>query len=153
MADDVPFAFAGLWARWGPRDDKLETCAIVTTAANELCQPIHDRMPVILAPENYGRWLDVGKDDPADLLRPYASNQMRAYPVSTRVNSANNVMRRSWSRWRLTGERPNTHPKSVQANHPNFGELTRRRRSEIDPFWPHARRSRLSASPRVRTSR
>jgi len=63
---------------------------IITTEANELCQPIHDRMPVILAPENYGRWLDVGRDDPADLLRPYTSNQMRAYPISTRVNSPDN---------------------------------------------------------------
>ena len=90
MADDAPFAFAGLSARWGPRDDKLETCTIITTEANELCQPIHDRMPVILAPENYGRWLDVGRDDPADLLRPYTSNQMRAYPISTWVNSPDN---------------------------------------------------------------
>jgi putative SOS response-associated peptidase YedK len=51
-------------------------------------QPVHDRMPGILAPENHGRWLDVGKHDPADLLR-YASNQMQAYPISVRIHSRN----------------------------------------------------------------
>ena len=66
------------------------TCTIVTTEANELCQNVHDRMPVILAPENYERWLDVTDRDPADLLRPYPSALMQAYPISTRVNSPNN---------------------------------------------------------------
>ena len=47
------FAFAGLWSRWGPREEALETCTIITTEANELCQHVHDRMPVILAPEDY----------------------------------------------------------------------------------------------------
>ena len=91
MKDDGPFAFAGLWSRWGPKGgEKLETCTIITTEANELCQRVHDRMPVILAPENYERWLDIAHQDPADLLRPYPSDAMRAYPVSTRVNSPNN---------------------------------------------------------------
>ena len=90
MKDDEPFAFAGLWSRWGPKDDELATCAIVTTEANELCQRVHDRMPVILAPENYARWLDVDEPDPADLLRAYPSDAMRAYAVSTRVNAPKN---------------------------------------------------------------
>ena len=47
-------------------------------------------MPVILAPENYERWLDVANEDPADLLRPFASDAVRAYPVSTRANSPDN---------------------------------------------------------------
>jgi putative SOS response-associated peptidase YedK len=91
MKDDGPFAFAGLWSRWGPKDgEQLETCTIITTGANELCRRVHDRMPVILAAENYTRWLDIEQSDPADLLRPFASDAMRAYPVSTRVNSPKN---------------------------------------------------------------
>lgn len=91
MMDDAPFAFAGLWSRWGPRDAEIETCAIITTEANELCARVHDRMPVILASSNYERWLDVAADaDPVDLLRPYPSEAMRAYPVSTRVNKPEN---------------------------------------------------------------
>lgn len=91
MRDEEPFAFAGLWSRWGPKDgEQLVTCTIITTEANELCQPVHDRMPVILAPENYARWLDVAEVDPADLLRPYDSPAMHAYPVSTKVNSPKN---------------------------------------------------------------
>jgi len=91
MRDEDPFAFAGLWSRWGPKDgEQLETCTIITTEANELCQPVHDRMPVIRARENYERWLDVSEPDPADLLCPFDSAAMRAYPVSTRVNSPKN---------------------------------------------------------------
>jgi putative SOS response-associated peptidase YedK len=90
MTDDAPFAFAGLWSRWGPRDAELETCAIITTEANELCAKVHDRMPVILAPSDYERWLDTSDPDPVDLLRPYPSDAMRAYPVSPRVNSPKN---------------------------------------------------------------
>jgi putative SOS response-associated peptidase YedK len=90
MIDDAPFAFAGLWSRWGPRDAEIETCAIITTEANELCQRVHDRMPVILAPGSYERWLDTSDADPADLLRPYPSDAMRAYPVSSRVSSPKN---------------------------------------------------------------
>ncbi|HEY9656670.1 MAG TPA: SOS response-associated peptidase, partial [Crinalium sp.] len=58
LADRQPFAFAGLWERWQGDDTVVETCTILTTQANELLQPIHDRMPVILAPEEYDRWLD-----------------------------------------------------------------------------------------------
>jgi putative SOS response-associated peptidase YedK len=91
MRDEEPFVFAGLWSRWGPKDGQhLVTCTIITTEANELCQPVHDRMPVILARDNYERWLDVSESDPADVLRPYDSAVMRAYPVSTRVNSPKN---------------------------------------------------------------
>ena len=54
--DDEPFAFAGLWERWGA--DKLETCSIVTLPANEFMQPLHERMPAILQPSEYDTWLD-----------------------------------------------------------------------------------------------
>ena len=91
MKDDGAFAFAGLWAKWGGKSEPpLLTCTIVTTEANELCQKVHDRMPAILAPENYARWLDVADRDPADLLRAYPSALMQAYPISTRVNSPKN---------------------------------------------------------------
>ncbi|WP_425349693.1 SOS response-associated peptidase family protein [Pseudorhodoplanes sinuspersici] len=62
----------------------------MTCEPNELCSEIHDRMPVILDPNDYDRWLGTDSD-PRDLLRPYSSKKMEAWPVSTRVNSpANN---------------------------------------------------------------
>jgi putative SOS response-associated peptidase YedK len=87
MAGNAVFAFAGLWESW----NDIETCTILTTSANGLVQPIHDRMPVILSPENYGRWLDPniqGGQLLSDLLRPFSDAFMHATPVSTRVNSA-----------------------------------------------------------------
>jgi putative SOS response-associated peptidase YedK len=78
-------------SRWGTKGgEQLGTCTIVTTEANELCQRVHDRMPLILEPEGYRRWLDIEEPDPAELLRPYPSDAMRAYPISTRVNSPKN---------------------------------------------------------------
>lgn len=94
MKDDGLFAFAGLWDRWKDPEDKLiESCAILTTDANPLLKDIHDRMPVILSPEDYDAWLDPGDVDPAhvaDLLKPFDARQMRAYPVSSTVNSVKN---------------------------------------------------------------
>src|SRR5262249_23577950 len=56
------FAFAGLWERWAPTDgEAIESCTILTTAANELTKPIHDRMPVIVDPRDYGQWRDPAK--------------------------------------------------------------------------------------------
>jgi putative SOS response-associated peptidase YedK len=87
MTDNAVFAFAGLWESW----NDIETCTILTTAANGLLQPIHDRMPVILSPKDYGRWLDPtfqGGQSLLNLLRPFPDVPMQAIPVSTRVNSA-----------------------------------------------------------------
>jgi putative SOS response-associated peptidase YedK len=53
-----PFAFAGLWERWHGEEGDVQSCSIVTTAANELMRPLHDRMPVILDPKDYAAWLD-----------------------------------------------------------------------------------------------
>ncbi|HLS90021.1 MAG TPA: SOS response-associated peptidase [Limnochordia bacterium] len=90
-----PFAFAGLWEAWRPRSGKGETlftCTILTTAANELVQPVHDRMPVILPKEAIDLWLD--RDVPGEgvrgLLAPYPAEEMEAYEVSPRVNSVKN---------------------------------------------------------------
>jgi putative SOS response-associated peptidase YedK len=94
MKSREPFAFAGLWDGWtAPDGMKLETCTIIVTDANELLRPIHDRMPVILAPEAWDRWLDSGFGDFEQLrgmLAPYDAAQMEAYPVSRRVNSPQN---------------------------------------------------------------
>ena len=87
MKDDRPFAFAGLWEHWDHGDKPIESCTIITTEANELMRPLHDRMPVIVAPDEYDRWL---KDGPIELLRPFPPEKMEAYPVSTIVNSPRN---------------------------------------------------------------
>jgi putative SOS response-associated peptidase YedK len=94
IADDSLFAFAGLWDRWAAPDGKMiESCTILTTEANALLKPIHDRMPVILKPDDYDRWLDPGITNPArvaDLLKPFDPRLMRVYPVSTAVNRVEN---------------------------------------------------------------
>lgn len=94
MKDGHPFAFAGLWELWcGADGSEIESCTILTTAANPLLKPIHPRMPVILRPEDYGRWMDPSNEKPAgltDLLRPYPPEEMVARPVGRRVNSPRN---------------------------------------------------------------
>jgi putative SOS response-associated peptidase YedK len=94
MADDSIFAFAGIWDRWrNPDKEWIETSSIVTTSANALLSGIHDRMPVILKPEDYDLWLDPGftkADDLQDLLKPFPAEAMRHHRVSTHVNSVKN---------------------------------------------------------------
>lgn len=93
--DGRPFAMAGLWERWrgpdGALDPPLETCTIITTDANEVVAPIHDRMPVILDPEDLARWLDPrevrgGTLEP--LLRPCPARLLERVPVGPFVNDA-----------------------------------------------------------------
>jgi putative SOS response-associated peptidase YedK len=93
LKDGGPFAFAGLWERWDKAPDGIpvESCTIVTTSANQLLRPLHDRMPVILAPDDHAAWL--GEDavrEVGELLRPYPSEEMRTYRVSTVVNNVKN---------------------------------------------------------------
>ena len=94
MRSGVPFAFAGLWAVWrDPEGNRIPSCTIITTAANDLLAPIHDRMPVVLPPGLEELWLDRSVDDPdvlASVLSPYADDALAAYEVSTLVNSAAN---------------------------------------------------------------
>lgn len=94
MRDDGPFAFAGLWESWeGPQHSHLESCTLLTTESNDLVRPIHDRMPVILAPDDYAQWLDVSIREPESLLpllRPYSSEEMAAHEVRTLVNNPRN---------------------------------------------------------------
>ena len=88
------FAFAGLWEHWrNPVDGTpVESCTIVTTAANDTLKPIHHRMPVILAPAAYEAWLDgeTALEDLQTLLRPYPGEAMTYHPISTRVNKVAN---------------------------------------------------------------
>ncbi len=101
-SDGVPMMLAGLWSYWksGP-DTTLETFTIITTSPNELMATLHDRMPVILAEQDWDLWLlsdaddgdgnaDLGSGDLRSLLRPYPAELMMAYPVATIVNSPNN---------------------------------------------------------------
>jgi putative SOS response-associated peptidase YedK len=93
LSNDRPFGLAGLWERWEKHGEPVESCTILTTDANELMQPIHERMPVIVPPEQHDLWLDPRCQEPeklANLLRPYASNDMVAYLVSTLVNNPKN---------------------------------------------------------------
>jgi len=89
-----PFAFAGLWELWqSPDGSEIKSATIITTSPNELLIPIHDRMPVILQPEAYSRWLDPTPLSPQglnSLLISYPAGEMIAFPVSTLVNSPAN---------------------------------------------------------------
>ena len=93
-----PYALAGLWECWKPQEGPpLETFTILTTDPNELMQSIHNRMPVILEPRDYERWLDSGGGNsgelarpPVDLLRPYPAEKMKAWQVSQRVGNVRN---------------------------------------------------------------
>ena len=94
LRDGRPFGFAGLWDRWKGQDGKvIESCTILTTEANEVLRPVHDRMPVILHPETYALWLERDVRAVAslkELLGPYPASEMTAYPVSAQVNSPRN---------------------------------------------------------------
>ena len=90
-----PFGFAGLVSFWtSPEGNQICTCTIVTTRANTLLEPVHDRMPVIIQKEDEDFWLNPLNQDResiTSLLKPYDSSQMEYFPVSTLVNSpANN---------------------------------------------------------------
>lgn len=93
MEDESPFALAGLWESWR-NGREIRSCTIITTAPNELAASIHNRMPVILHPEDYDMWLDPDFDEReplTSLLKPFPAEAMEAYPVSRRVNKpANN---------------------------------------------------------------
>lgn len=90
MKDGAPFAFAGIWDRWRDNGRTIDSCAIITTTANELLATIHHRMPVILESESYGLWLseDSRSADLKDLLAPYPADAMTSHPVSYDVNDA-----------------------------------------------------------------
>jgi len=91
--DDEPLFLAGLWESWkDPEGERLETFTIVTTTPNELVAQLHDRMPAILDPADFGTWLDPKASAEAltALLRPYPAELMLSHPVSRLVNSPRN---------------------------------------------------------------
>jgi putative SOS response-associated peptidase YedK len=94
VKDGELFAFAGLWERWkDPNGNWVKTCSILTTTPNAVTSAVHDRMPVILAPENYDMWLDPGMtkvEALAEMLEPFDARLMRCFPVSARINQAKN---------------------------------------------------------------
>jgi putative SOS response-associated peptidase YedK len=89
-----PFGFAGLYEVWkSPEGEEVTTCTIITTEANDLMRPIHERMPVIIPKRDEDKWLNPNTEDQGHLLkllRPYPAEEMEAYPVSKRVNSPKN---------------------------------------------------------------
>ena len=93
LRDGGPFAFAGLWERWEKGEEPVESCTLITTEANGVVGPVHDRMPVILKPADYARWLDPEERRPAalaGLLAPIPEDRLVAHPVSKRVNNPRN---------------------------------------------------------------
>ena len=87
------YSFAGLWERWKPKDgEALESFTILTTDPNELVERVHDRMPVIVEPRDYARWMEPGDParPPVDLLRPYPAEKMRSWAVDKRVGNVRN---------------------------------------------------------------
>jgi len=92
MKSGEPFALAGIWEGWRhpERDEVVRSFCVITTPANALIAPIHDRMPVIVPAAAFDRWLSPIEPDPRDLLVPYPADPMTMWPISLRVNSAVN---------------------------------------------------------------
>jgi putative SOS response-associated peptidase YedK len=92
--DGALFSFAGLWTAWHDRehDEKIESCTIITTRANELVAPVHDRMPVILDRDAERAWFDpeLSGHEAVTLLLPYPAEHMSAFSVSSSLNSVRN---------------------------------------------------------------
>ena len=92
VAGDQLFAFAGLWESWNsPGGERIQSCTIAVTQANDMLRPIHDRMPAILDGDHFDSWLDTKAPlaEAKALLRPYPG-AMALFPVSSRVNAVRN---------------------------------------------------------------
>jgi putative SOS response-associated peptidase YedK len=84
--DSPAFAMAGIWDEWEGDDETLSCVTILTTEANDLMEPIHDRMPVVLPQGVEDRWLSAAPEERQELCQPYPGEDLEAYPISTRVN-------------------------------------------------------------------
>ena len=86
------FSFAGIWTKWYKETSPIHTFSILTTQANTVLAPIHERMPVIIKPSDYKSWLAPGTDSSTlrSLLLPFGAKKMYAHPVSTEINSYKN---------------------------------------------------------------
>lgn len=92
LKDKDVFGFAGLWSEWTDKEsgEVIETCTIITTEANSVLEPVHDRMPVILKEKDYDDWLDEKEHNTGylqKLLVPFPASAMKSHPVSRLVNS------------------------------------------------------------------
>lgn len=91
LSDHALFGMAGLWEHWvNSAGEAVQTCTIITTAANELVGQLHERMPLIIQPSDYDAWLDASNPKSGELLKPFPAEQMCYYPVSVRVNNVRN---------------------------------------------------------------
>lgn len=92
MRSGEPFALAAIWENWKRpgTEEWMRTFAVITCPANEMMAEIHDRMPVIIPPESYDRWLGKLDPGPLDLLAPYPASLMKMWPISRRVNGVAN---------------------------------------------------------------
>jgi len=94
LKDGGPFAFAALWEEWhDEHGEPIQSCTILTAEANAMLKPLHDRMPVILSPENFAKWLDPEIQQPEEIvphLQPISAKELAMHPVSTLVNSPKN---------------------------------------------------------------
>ncbi|MEM1355522.1 MAG: SOS response-associated peptidase [Planctomycetota bacterium] len=110
VSDTEAFGLAGLWESWqDPAGNELDTCTVLTCQPNEMIADLHDRMPVILDPKDYARWLNPNQQDAAaasTLLRPYPAERMEAWPVSTYVNKTGNEGPRCIEPVEIEGEQP-----------------------------------------------
>jgi len=90
MRDGGLFALAGLWDSWEGESERLESCSIIVMPANEVMKPLHERMPAIIAPKDYGQWTDPSVTDKTEIMRcldSAPSSQLITYPISPWVNS------------------------------------------------------------------
>lgn len=85
MKDGRPFGVGGVWERWQHDDETIESCAVITTASDDLVRPINDRMPSIIAPEDYDRWLAPEFHDVQELermMQPFSSEELMVVPLT-----------------------------------------------------------------------
>ena len=92
LNDESQFAFAGIWDQWTKGELSIASCAIITTAANDLVGALHDRMPAIIQPESYDLWLNANTDPVAlkKMLSPFPASKMKIHPVGSAVNNPEN---------------------------------------------------------------
>jgi putative SOS response-associated peptidase YedK len=91
MKNEEPFAMAGIWDTWGEGENQFYSFSIITTTPNKLVAAIHDRMPVILDPEDESKWLsDTPMNIVMSMLRSYPAEKMNMYPISNLVNIPTN---------------------------------------------------------------
>lgn len=118
--DGAPMAFAGLWENWsGPNGEEVETACILTTHANATMAAVHDRMPVILEPENFDLWLDneeADVNDAAALMRPAEEDVLELFEISTAVNAVRNDGPEIQAPVKISVSRKSASPNSASAS-------------------------------------